>query len=277
MKAFCTDLDGTLRDPATGIHPDNLAALEEAGRRGVVRVVVTGRSLYHARKVLPPETPIDWLVFASGAGHLRWPDGEQDSCPGWSGPLLEETLRRVEALPLSYSVHEAAPHSHRFLYRQRPDDATDFARRLERNAGHGRPLDGLDVAAAFPGGVSQLLVFAPARSDWAERLAAEHGELRVLHSTSPLDDRSTWIELQPRQVCKSAGVARLLHGGLGIPATEVGALGNDHNDGDLLDWAGRAAVVANAPEALRRRHPVVPECASGGAAVALRGWLESSA
>jgi hydroxymethylpyrimidine pyrophosphatase-like HAD family hydrolase len=133
------------------------------------------------------------------------------------------------------------------------------------------------VAAAFPGGVSQLLVFAPARTDWPARLADEHRQLRVLHSTSPLDDQSLWIELQPRGVCKSAGVKRLLQGVLGIPAAQVCALGNDHNDSDLLAWAGRSAVVANAPEALRRLHPVVPDCASGGAAVALRGWLESSA
>lgn len=273
MKAFCTDLDGTLRDPAAGIHPDNLAALEEAGRRGVLRVVVTGRSLFHARKVLPPETPIDWLVFASGAGHLRWPDGEPDSRAGWSGAQLEEAVRQVDSLPLSFSIHEAAPHSHRFLYRHRPDDNTDFHLRLARNRDHGRPLDGMALGTAFPGGVSQLLVFAPPETDWPERLRREHAGLRVLHSTSPLDGRSQWIELQPREVCKSAGAARLLTGQLGIPAAAVRALGNDHNDNDLLDWAGAAAVVDNAPEELRRRHRVVPACAAGGAAVALRTWL----
>jgi len=273
MRAFCTDLDGTLRDPVAGIHPDNLAALEEAGRRGVLRVVVTGRSLHHSLKVLPPETPIDWLVFASGAGHLRWPDGEPDTCPGLSAMQVEQAVRRLEALPLSYSIHEPAPHSHRFAYHHFPHDATDFLRRLERNREFGRPLDGIPPALAFPQGAGQLLVFAPPEGDWPARLERGHPELRVLHSTSPLDGRSQWIELQPREVSKSAGAARLLTGQLGIPATAVRALGNDHNDIDLLEWAGAAAVVDNAPDELRRRHPVVPACAAGGAAHALRAWL----
>jgi hydroxymethylpyrimidine pyrophosphatase-like HAD family hydrolase len=276
MKAFCTDLDGTLRDPATGIHPDNLAALEEAGRRGVLRVVVTGRSLHHSRKVLPLDTPIDWLVFASGAGHLRWPDGEPDTCPGLSVAQVERALERLEALPLSYSIHEAAPHSHRFRYRHHPADGTDFLLRLERNTDHGRPLDGIPLDLAFPEGVSQLLVFAPPGAGWPERLTQTHPELRVLHSTSPLDGRSAWIELQPREVSKSAGAARLLTDQLGIPAGAVRALGNDHNDRDLLEWAGDAAVVDNAPDELRRRHRVVPACAVGGAAAALRAWLGES-
>ncbi len=276
MRAFCTDLDGTLRDPVLGIHPDNLAALEELGRRGVTRVVVTGRSLHHARKVLAPEAPLDWLIFASGAGQLRWPDGACSTQAGLSGELVRELAARLDQLPLSYSIHAPAPHSHEFAYRRRAADGTDFDQRLERNHAHGRPLSAADPAAGFADGASQFLVFAPAESDWPARLSAALPDLRVLHSTSPLDGRTLWIELQPREICKSGGAARLLVDQLGIPAANCRALGNDHNDLDLLEWAGAAAVVANAPAELRGRFPVVAACADGGAARAIRAWLAES-
>lgn len=271
MRAFFTDLDGTLRDPVAGIHPDNLEALAELGRRGIPRVVVTGRSLYHVRKVLAPEAPLDWLIFASGAGHLQWPDGPPRVQAGLSAERVRALTLALEPLPLSYSIHAPAPDSHRFHYRQHADDATDFARRLERNREHGHPLQ-----RSWDSEASQLLLFAPPQGDWPERLGREHADLRLLHSTSPLDGQSLWIELQPREVCKSRGAALLLEQELGCSVEDCRALGNDHNDLDLLDWAGGAAVVANAPAELRARFPVVAACAEGGAAQAIRRWLDEA-
>lgn len=272
MRAFFTDLDGTLRDPEHGIHPLNLVALRELGRRGIPRVVVTGRSLYHVRKVLPPETPLDWLIFASGAGYLKWPDGPPHVQPGLSAERVRALTLALEPLPLSYSIHAPAPESHRFHYRQHADDVTDFARRLERNREHGQPLQ-----RAWTTDASQVLLFAPPQGDWPDRLRRDHADLRLLHSTSPLDGHSLWIELQPREVCKSRGAALLLEQELGGVAADCRALGNDFNDLDLLEWAGASAVVGNAPPELRARFAVVADCVEGGAAQAIQGWLDESA
>lgn len=41
-------------------------------QHNVVRVAVTGRSLYAVRKVIAPKYPLDYVVFSSGAGVMCW-------------------------------------------------------------------------------------------------------------------------------------------------------------------------------------------------------------
>ena len=50
-----------------------LRYLVELGRRGRLRVIATGRNLFSARKVLPPDFPVDYVLFSSGAGIMDWP------------------------------------------------------------------------------------------------------------------------------------------------------------------------------------------------------------
>jgi hydroxymethylpyrimidine pyrophosphatase-like HAD family hydrolase len=71
-----TDLDGTLLNSSASLSAANRDTLCRLGEQGVLRVVATGRNLYSARLAMTPDMPVDYLVFASGAGTLAWPDGE---------------------------------------------------------------------------------------------------------------------------------------------------------------------------------------------------------
>jgi len=68
-----TDLDGTLFQRDRRPSPRNLRTLVKLGRRGRLRVIATGRNLFSARKVLPLDFPVDYLLFSSGAGIMDWP------------------------------------------------------------------------------------------------------------------------------------------------------------------------------------------------------------
>jgi 3-deoxy-D-manno-octulosonate 8-phosphate phosphatase KdsC-like HAD superfamily phosphatase len=278
MRALLTDLDGTLRDGAAGVPAANWEALRRLGRHGVTRVVATGRSLHHVERVLEREAPVDWVIFASGAGWRRWPDGPCRALPGLSPRRAAELGVWLDALGLSYSLHDPVPASHCFQFREGRLDGTDFRLRLERNRRHGRPLPaGPPVPDLWPRGASQALVIVPPGEDWPVRLAAGAPDLRLLHSTSPLDGRSQWIELQPAGVGKGAAAATLL-AELGIGREGCLAVGNDFNDLDLLEWAGRAAVVGNAPPELRARFTTWAACPEGGLAQAIEdGWSREAA
>ena len=74
IKAIITDLDGTLLPRGGSISSGSLEAFRLAGNKGCIRIIATGRNLYSALKILPAGFPIDYLVFSSGAGTLRWSD-----------------------------------------------------------------------------------------------------------------------------------------------------------------------------------------------------------
>jgi hypothetical protein len=94
----------------------------------------------------------------------------------------------------------------------------------------------------------------------------------VIRTTSPLDGRSTWIEIFPTTVSKSLTAAWLADT-LGIDQQKVASVGNDYNDIDLLEWTPNSYVVNNAPSDLKNRFTCVASNNDGGVAEAAGRWI----
>ncbi len=258
MAMVVTDLDGTLLDANARLGAANRQALERLGESACLRVVATGRSLHSAELVLDPAFPIDYLVFASGAGILEWRSRELLAAHEMGSEHVQRTLDLLLAKEVAFMVHLGIPENHHFYYHQPPDQAAgenpDFHRRRERYSEFARPLDG-----RIPEGlqVSQFLVIeAPESESHYDALVTELASLNVVLTTSPLDHRSRWIEIFPQAASKSRA-ADWLRKRHRVARRDVVAVGNDYNDRDLLEWAHQAYVVANAAASLKRRYTVV--------------------
>lgn len=266
-----TDLDGTLLDSRGILSQANRAVLERLGRDGVVRVVATGRNLHSALRVMTPDTPIDYLVFASGAGTMEWRTRTLLHSQHLDEAQALDAAARLIGLGLDFMLHAAVPDNHHFWYHRVGPGNADFERRVHRNRDFGAPWP--DAAPAGP--FSQLLaVQARAGRILHEELAVLLAPLNVVRTTSPLDHESYWFEVFAPGVSKAAGAARVLdrHG---IDPARVLAVGNDFNDEALLAWAPHPRVVANAPRSLRERYPNVPSNDEDGFAAAVGAWLSS--
>ncbi len=264
-----TDLDGTLLDSRGRLSEGNRAALRALGHAGVLRVVATGRNLHSALLAMPADTPIDYLVFASGAGTMHWPERrllhachmDDDDALAAAGCLRE--------LGLDFMLHAAVPDNHRFWYHRAGSGNADFERRLARYLDHCAPWPETEPRGPF----SQLLAIQPPGSGPRhEELVLALAPLSVIRTTSPLDHRSFWYEVFARGVSKAAGASWLARRH-GIDCGAVLAVGNDFNDEDLLAWAPHPRVVANAPAPLRERYRQVASNDEDGFAVAVREWL----
>lgn len=265
-----TDLDGTLLRSDRTLGREDRQALEDLGAEGVVRVAATGRSPFSLRRALDGTEPLDFAVVSSGAGVLEFRSGRLLRAAELAPAVVDTVAGILEREGLGFMVHHPLPENHRFAYHCGNSVEPDFQRRLELYAGYCHPLEGPCGAA------SQLLAIVPAgdgegRAAHLRRLLPG---LSVIRATSPLDHASTWLEVFPPRVSKSEATSWLA-GALGILPRNVLALGNDYNDLDLLEWAGTSAVVANAPEDLLARFPVVPGNDEAGFARAVRMWMEN--
>lgn len=269
---FATDIDGTLLNDFKKPPEENIRTLRVLGDRGVVRVAVTGRSLETARRVLTEESPLDYLVFSSGAGVCTWPDGvllHENHMPSEDAQRVLHTLRKEG---LSFMAQLPIPHNHKFYYEAGIESLRgDFHMRLEAYMDLAKPLD--DVEKNFAEGLSQFIVTIPEDEELYHRL---HRLLRhkveVIRATSPFDGRSIWMEIFPIGVSKGSGLWWLCEE-LGISEERVCVVGNDYNDLSMLRRFPRHAyVVANAPSSLREEFQVVGECDEGGMAEAARLW-----
>ena len=280
-----TDLDGTLLDSNASLSEGNRDTLHRLGEQGVLRVVATGRNLYSARLAIAPDMPIDYLVFASGAGTVAWPDGELlDAQHLDDGPAYDAAAHLL-ALGLDFMLHGAVPNNHWFWYCRTGGGANgsaDFERRLKRYEAFCEPLPtswNSGAQDARPRGpFSQLLAVQPLDSPQDPdtlhaKLRAALAPLNVIRATSPLDHQSAWFEVFANNVSKATG-AQGLRCRYGLNESAVLAVGNDYNDEEMLSWATHSAVVANAPDKLRARYRTYSSNDADGFSDAVSAWLQ---
>ncbi len=253
LRLLASDLDGTLLS-AAGFHPDDLAALNRLGDDGVVRVIATGRNLHFAREALAADFPIDYLVFASGAGIARWPDGallRQHSLAARESRQLIDLFNRAG---INFMLHQQIPDEHHFYFQQNCPDCGDFTRRLAMHRRWGTPLA---EAPALEIPLTQALAFIPAVESRFNEIASALPQLKVIRTSSPFGSDEIWIEIFPAEVSKGAAVEWLCSEHQ-IGRDQTVGIGNDYNDIDLLESTARSFIITTAPEKLHHRFTPVP-------------------
>lgn len=263
---FVTDFDGTLVRSDGTLAKRDLEELEALGERGVVRVLATGRSMYSLLRSKGKNLAVEYIVFSCGAGVFQSAGEQVIHQKSLSVSQVRHVIGVLDELRMDYMVHREIPDNHFFLYRRANSGNPDFERRLDLYRMFSEPLDGVEA----PGTACQVLAVLPADggADAFRQIRQRLLHLSVIRTTSPLDHTSIWVEMFAPGVSKGRTVA-WLSDQLDVGSEKVMAVGNDYNDCDLLEWAGRGMVVANAPRDLKQRFAAVASNDDCGVAEAI--------
>lgn len=272
-KMIITDLDGTLFASNGRISFKNLEMLRKLKRSNIIIVIATGRNIYSANRVLGKDFPIDYLIFSSGAGIIDWSSKKIISSRSLTKNDIYLTIESFKNEYIDFMIHHAIPDNHIFAYHLTGKHNPDFLRRVELYRDFAYEYDTkkheLDEACQFVG-------IEPAQSGLSkiEVIKSKLDKLNIVRATSPLDHKSVWIEVFPRDVSKSIAGMKLASA-CGISENNIAVIGNDYNDADLLTWVDNSFVVSNAPPDLRQQHLVVSSNDSNGFSEAVgifMGW-----
>ena len=274
---WLTDFDGTIKPHPDPVCPADLEALRLLGRRGWFRAVVTGRSLFGFAQAWEPGLDFDALIFSSGVGLCAWSGqgpGPLIRARSFSRQEAEAALQAALRLGFGFFAYLAAPDNHHFFYQAPANPPLGFKRRLEIfPVQRRRWSDDLLKGRALPR-LCQLLMMIP-----ADEIAQAEAEFKRLTpglstviSSSPFGDGCLWLEIYPPGVDKGRAAAQLA-GDLGLEPADSVASGNDYNDRELLDWAGRAFITVDAPEELRGLYRGMLPAGHGGLARAVEEIL----
>lgn len=251
VRLLAIDIDGTLLNTKGRVPPANLDAIHRAAARGVHIVIATGRSFHFALQALD-ELPDDLtlLVYNGAIARSR------------SGATL---LRRLLPQAVARQVLEAT-------IKWRPDTACVFDRPLagqlvydrmdwshphrsgfkRRNAAIIQAVDRLEdavtedpVQVTFNGGVQAMRAIS---SHLAAQAIAPHLEVTL---TEYRHRDFSMVDVCGVGITKGSGLAALA-GQFGVGQDEVMAVGDNHNDRDMLEWAGVGVVMGNAEPELKR-------------------------
>ena len=268
---FVTDFDGTLLRSDRTFSRSDLRALQRLEELHILRVIATGRSIFSLNTVIDSDLPIDFVFFSTGAGVVHFPTQQIVR----KVSLEEDEVRRATnvlvAANLDFMVHRPIPENHCFAYYASNSDNSDFETRISLYQSYAFPMENLTDGF---GPATQLLAVLPPSQDKGilDKIRQKLSDFNVIQTTSPLDGKSTWIEIFPAVVSKSQA-AQWLSTELDINVEDSFSLGNDYNDLDLLEWSGNSYVVENAPQDLRRRFPMVASNNHCGVTEAIERWI----
>lgn len=278
-KMFITDFDGTLLTDDKTISREDILTLEMLRQKKIITAIATGRSVFSFEKALKDlgiekgSLPIDYLIFSTGAGILSLPGGRVIYQKELPVSDINKIVDYLDHGKIDYMVLKAIPETQKFLYKSHGRDNPDFYARLAIYKAYASPIEPMhchkepatEVLAIIPGGI---------KMDCLSAITTDLSSFSIIHATSPLDKRSSWIEIFPKQVSKSNSAAWLANR-LGLSRKNVVSVGNDYNDQDLLAWSGQGFVVENAPVSLKQNFRTVSSNNRSGVSDAVQksGWV----
>ncbi len=244
IRLIAVDLDGTLLDSQSVVSPNNRAALAEAHRRGVQIVVVTGRR-FHSAKPFVDQIPCPATVISSNGARIATCEGEV---------LHRDFLPSAVARRVLEIAHEYRPYTVAIF---------DVAGRGQVVMHHDAVLEGPlgwylksapeclaqvhDLHLAVDSDPIQIMFGGPpARIEPLEPVLRGSTAAESFHLTwTKYPDRDTSLLDVMNKGCSKGCALALWAKRSGIEPSEVMALGDNFNDIEMLEFAGRAVVMAN--------------------------------
>jgi Cof subfamily protein (haloacid dehalogenase superfamily) len=251
IELLAIDIDGTLLDSKGRVPAANLAAIHRAAAGGVRVVIATGRSFHFALQALGG-LPDDLTLLVYNGAIARTRAGET---------LLRRLMpqavaREVLGATLEWR-HEAAcvfdrPSAGQLVYDRMDWTGPNRAGFMRRNAGIIQAVDRIEdalsedpVQVTFNGGVKTMRDIAAALATHPVASQLEVTLTEYLHRDFSM------VDVCGAGVTKGSGLAEVA-AQFGIAQAAVMAVGDNHNDRDMLEWAGTPFVMGNAEPELKQ-------------------------
>ncbi|HEV2493074.1 MAG TPA: Cof-type HAD-IIB family hydrolase [Terriglobia bacterium] len=251
IRLIAIDLDGTLLDSQSQISDANRQAVSDAAARGVQVVIVTGRRFHSARPFFTQlSCPV--TVISSNGARIATSSGEV---------LYQNFLPSAVAREVLKTAHD---------YRAYAVAIFDVPGRGQVTMHEDASLDGplgwylksapdcLAQVADFGSAIAEdpiqvLFGGPPARITPLEPLIEESTARPFIHLTwTKYPARDTYLLDVMNKGCTKGSTLELWARRAGIERHEVMALGDNFNDVEMLEYAGRAVVMGNAEPDLAR-------------------------
>ena len=250
VKLIALDIDGTLLDSRWTLPEANRAAIAEATRRGIEVALVTGRR-YDFAMPIAAQLGVPLTMIVSNGALIRTQDGKTHL----RHLLPRETAARVLEMTKPWRdgvavIFDRARENQVMLEVVAFDDPirSAYYARNKEFVGQSVPLE--SCLTEDPLQVMLCGKVAPMRDAEAQLLAAQEIQgFKVASTVYESRDFAMIDVLHPR--C-SKGAALAEWAALrGLGREEVMAIGDNHNDLEMLSFAGIPVVMGNCVAALR--------------------------
>ncbi len=252
IRLLASDIDGTLLNPQFQISADDLAALRQAHAAGIEIVLVTGRRHTFALPIAQQLGFDLWLISSNGAitRSLAGETFHRDLMP-------REICRKLCGAMQDFRGHTVLTFDQETkgaIVLEHLDDLNASIRRwLEKNMAYiefvapiEKALVSDPVQAMFCGSMAHMGSALQALQD-----SGMGNQVTVLRTEYPQRDLSMIDVLNTG--CSKGHALKRWAAFRGYDREQVMAIGDNHNDVEMLEFAGHPVIMGNACEELRGR------------------------
>ena len=251
MRLLAVDIDGTLLNPQAQISGADLAAMQRAHREGVEVILVTGRRHAFALPIAE-QLGFDFLLISSNGAVTRSLAGETfhvDAMPAETCRKLCEAMSEFRGnTVLTFDTNTKGA-----IVIEHINELNESIQRwLEKNERHIEVVVPIDRALTRDPVQIMFCGRVPRMREALQTLAASglENQITVLRTEYLARDLSM-VDVLNQGCSKGHAVARwAAH--RGIPREQVMAIGDNHNDVEMLAFSGMPFLMGNAVEELRR-------------------------
>jgi Cof subfamily protein (haloacid dehalogenase superfamily) len=252
IRLLATDIDGTLLNPKFQISDGDLMALRRAHAAGIEIVLVTGRRHQFALPIAQQLGFDLWLISSNGAvtRSLAGETFHRDMMPAGTCRKLVGAMQEFRGntvLTFDTEVKGAIVIEHL------DEIGASIRRWLEKNMEYIEfvvPIENAlvsdPVQAMFCGTMARM-----SQALQALDRAGMNGTVTVLRTEYPERDLSMIDVLNAG--CSKGHALERWAGHRGFRREQVMAIGDNHNDVEMLEFAGHPVIMGNACEELRGR------------------------
>jgi Cof subfamily protein (haloacid dehalogenase superfamily) len=252
IRLIASDIDGTLLNPQFQISPGDLDALRRAHAAGIEVVLVTGRRHTFALPIAHQLGFDLWLISSNGAvtRSLAGETFHRDLMP-------RQTCLDICAAMQDFRGHTVLTFDKEtkgaIVLEHLDDLNTSIRRWLEKNM----------VFIEFVVPIETALVADPVQAMFCGSMARMNQALAALESAK-LSNRITVLRTEYperdlsmidvlNQGCSKGHALERWAAHRGFRRDQVMAIGDNHNDVEMLEFAGHPVIMGNACEELRAR------------------------
>jgi len=255
-RLLALDVDGTLLDPAGELRPTVRDAVMAVQQHGLRVVLCTGRRFRTARPLAQALQLDGPLVVHNGALVKDLASGQTLQQSYLSADMYSQALALLRRLSTPM-LYVDAFHENVDIFTEPMERAHPFQRAyLEDQFAHCRIVD--DIASPLSHGVILLGIMADGASLEALRPAVEQilGARGRVHLLMNKSYQGYILEILQAGVSKWQALHELA-AQQGIAPAEIIAVGDDHNDLDMIRHAGLGIAMGNAVDAVKAAADVI--------------------
>ena len=266
-QLLVVDIDGTLLGRDGTIAAEDKAALARAGEVGIRVSLSTGRVTQASLKIIEQLSLDGYHIFFDGALVSNPETGEEV----YVSPIRSQCVSQIVELAHRLGVNLDLYSTTRYFV-EKETWASDIRRRF-----FNIPPNVVDFTKLWPQEriiKGTLTVRSPEEKAKAEIFYQRfNGQLNFSRTTTPAYPDVAFINLVAPDVSKGRALEALTSF-LGVPLSEVMAIGDGDNDVSLLSKAGLAVAMGNAQEELKAVADYVTlDVEHQGVAAAVRKFL----